>query len=549
MLTPRLTLFVVLILSSLISLSSSDHLSSQQDGHQPANKPLSILMLHSMLPSHQLSVIALGAELVRRGHKVTLMGPTLEGYEHLNTLKWNLNIAIIKSNVVSKETYNQFTRSSQHNGSAFQWMYNMTQFFTSFSTSEDNYLIKMRETIDKINQSNFNYIISEQATMSIMYYAQRKWSMSNIMLLMVILDTTPRYLIPWPYPSLILSSSNSYDLNMESFVLRFINTVFLTPLEKLLIPLAGSIFVAESITCLPFDSPLDSVLYQPVLYNSVIGIERTRTLLPLHHYIGPLFLPSSPPLEQELEEWINNNDKEGSEIIFISMGTTAEVTQEMAQALLSLSTNYRLVWSLRESNNDILTGLSYDSYRVYISSWISQFTLLQHTSVRLAILHCGLNGVQESLYNKVPVLCVPYGMDQYAIADRLVYLKLGLSLSVNDISTPGRLSDTVHDILVTNALVYSREVSKISQLYKASGGVQEGANLVELYSEIGYEHGIPSFIRYQWSSVQYYNIDVWLVIICMVICCLWLCNKYCSKYCCCCCCGWVTKRFMKRKRD
>ena len=46
---------------------------------------------HSMLSvliylGHFFPLVALGAELVSRGHQVTVLGPTVERYEHLPTL-------------------------------------------------------------------------------------------------------------------------------------------------------------------------------------------------------------------------------------------------------------------------------------------------------------------------------------------------------------------------------------------------------------------------------------------------------------------------------
>ena len=69
--------------------------------------------------------------------------------------------------------------------------------------------------------------------------------------------------------------------------------------------------------------------------------------------------------------------------------------------------NYIIVWSLHQSNYDILNGLSINKDCVYISSWISQITMLQHQSVVLAILHCDINGVVKARYHFVPVICFP----------------------------------------------------------------------------------------------------------------------------------------------
>ena len=60
------------------------------------------------------------------------------------------------------------------------------------------------------------------------------------------------------------------------------------------------------------------------------------------------------------------------------MGTTGDVTDEMAKAFSELSLNYIFEWSLCQSNHDIINSLTNNKDHVYISLWISQITMLQH---------------------------------------------------------------------------------------------------------------------------------------------------------------------------
>ena len=535
----------LLILFLLVGLSSSTFHQSDKENAYPQTK-LSILLLHSTFPSHFLSVLSLGAELVSRGHKVTILGPALEGYEDLfKERPESLGMRTIQTNKVSKETFKMYSQSAEHEGESFidnlKWLYNMSLFFNH---KEENYLIKMRETIDTLNGSHYDYVISESATMSMLYYVRRKWSIEGVMLLMVLPNTAPRYISPWPYPSIF--SSESDDM---SFADRLLNTAITLPLEKLFMPLAKPIFVAEEECDLPFSNPLEAVLHQPTLYITVIGIELPQVILPLQHYLGPLLPPNPPPLDSKLSSWLEKTSVH-SPIIYISMGTTtAFINKEMAQSFLSLSSRYRLVWSLRKSNHHILSGLNVNDEAVYISSWVSQFTLLGDSSVKLAILHCGLNGVQEALYNRVPVICIPNGADQYSIALRLEVEKLGLWLKRKEVDNE-KLSNAVETILVKEREQFEDNTRKISALFKAAGGVKKGADLVELYAEIGYEHGLPSFIRYDWNFVQYYNIDVWCVLVVLIVLgligCRLCCKCFCRRFCGCCCCRQGKE---KRKND
>lgn len=498
----------------------------------PQRRNLSILLIHSYFPSHCFPVIALGAELVSRGHKVTALGSVLQDYQFIPELAESHGIQYVDKVIVPNEFYEGFRDVGKHDGET-NWIslvYNMSSFFLSLKNNESD-VMQVRKIFDTLNASHYDYIIAEQAISFILPYVRKQWNTTNTMSVLLLLDMVPRYAIPWPYPRYL--SSLPEDM---SFTDRFLNTLIYTPVERVVLHLTTSFIglFADSKLALPGDF-LTWSLSQPNLYNSVLGVlEWPRNLLPLQHYVGPMLLSNPSPLSDELLAWI---DKGSDPIVYISMGTTALITTEIAQAILSLSTDYRLVWSLRESNMDILTGLSIDSDRVYTSPWISQFTLLQHSLVKLAILHCGLNGVQESLYNKVPVLCIPYGMDQHDVAFRLTHQKFGISLLPHKLN----MQNLKKSIQTLENPLYQEQVNMASHLLKAGGGVKKGANLVELYAEIGYQHGLPSFIRYQWSSIQYYNIDVWLVMVCLLVGSIWMCNKCCNRWCC--------KKYQKTKKD
>ena len=112
---------------------------------------------------------------------------------------------------------------------------------------------------------------------------------------------------------------------------------------------------------------------QSVLMNAMFGIDWPKTLLPLQHYVGPMLLQSSLPLNSSLVKWLSNQSPD-FRIIYISMGTTGEMTGITAKALIELSKDYAIVRSLHESSCNILKDLAINKNWVYILSWISQLT-------------------------------------------------------------------------------------------------------------------------------------------------------------------------------
>ena len=163
------------------------------------------------------------------------------------------------------------------------------------------------------------------------------------------------------------------------------------------------------------------------------------------------------------------------------------------------------------SDQTVLEGMDIDEERFYISKWIPRQTLFKHPTLMMTILHCGMNGVQESLYNGLPVVCVPHGFDHFDVAARVVSAKVGNSLELKTGSI-FRQRERLTSEAVTNAILtnkdYSEQAKRMREIFMFAGGAKRASDLVEFYAEVGYDHLIPAYVKYEWSWVQYYNLDV-----------------------------------------
>ena len=71
----------------------------------------------------------------------------------------------------------------------------------------------------------------------------------------------------------------------------------------------------------------------------------------------------------------------------------------------------------------------------------SETNTLQHPKLVMTILHCAMNSVQESLYNGLPMVCVPHGFDHFDVATRVTSAQVGIPLySITDSLIHGRVS-------------------------------------------------------------------------------------------------------------
>jgi len=80
-------------------------------------------------------------------------------------------------------------------------------------------------------------------------------------------------------------------------------------------------------------------------------------------------------------------------------------------------------------------------------------------------------------------------------------------------------------------------VDNIQKAFRIAGGVKRAADLVEFYEAVGYAHLVPAYAKYQWSWVQYYNADVYavmlatlvVVLLCFRACCKCICKRCSNK--------------------
>ena len=477
---------------------------------------LSVLLISNFYIGHQLPMVALGEELASRGHKAAILSPELEGSSVFTNLPSGVEF-ISPGAVMSKKEMEEIVRAGK-NVDFFTFIFDKSKVDPSLE-----WVIRLRKAVDNLDPKRWDYVVVDNTLAVIMYYIMKHWKTNKTMGYMSPLFAPFASSPPWPAPPLL--SGLKEDM---SFRERLLSAIIDFGLHMTL-PLVNKISECEEALKLGGDYIDNFGVTQPVLQTTVLGFEYPRPLLPLMHYTGPLFRRSYPPLDPQLQRWLE--DKENRSVVYISMGSTAELTPEQGRNILggvmASPHNYSVVWALRQSNRNAIEEVKIDPKRTFIASWVSQFTMFQQKAVAMAILHCGIGGVQEALYNKVPVICVPYGYDQFDTAARLEQWGLGIVINSQEVSNA---------VERVGSGEFDSKVEKMSIILRAPGGTKAAADLVELYAEVGHEHGVPAFAKYQWSWVEYYNLDVLGVLAAAIGVFLWMSVKllkFCCKMCCC----------------
>ena len=316
-------------------------------------------------------------------------------------------------------------------------------------------------------------------------YLSDKWGIF-IIFNSVTLSFTPMLLPYWPFPVL-----GSHFTDNMTFTQRFFNSL-MSPLVhavKLSVILKSVVIGAKQCP------PVSKILYSgagvgyPLLINSVIGFEFPRSQSVATHYTGPL-LPvttaySSLSVPAPIATWLEYK-KNFNGVIFISMGSTAHLTPSMARAIIESIqlVNFSAIWSLGASEQNILDGIEFNRTQIFVASWLPQRDVLNHHSVKIAILHGGLGGIQEALSSKVPIICLPQMFDQWDNAVRIEFHHLGVMINPNTL-TRDKMVNAINSIL-QHYSVYKRSVVEVCRLFKLAGGLRRASELVQLYLELGH---------------------------------------------------------------
>ena len=174
------------------------------------------------------------------------------------------------------------------------------------------------------------------------------------------------------------------------------------------------------------------------------------------------------------------------------MGTTVDLSMAMVKALIDgvYSIGYSAVFVLDENK---YKSLEVDKSQILILDWAPQMAVLSHPAVKLAVLHCGFGGVQEAVYNGVPIICLPQAFDHVDAAVRVAYHGVGISLDPRTLTS----EQVVAGIKTIERGNYTSAVRKLSKIFIHAGGVNHAASLIEFfYLDANNLHEIPINAHY-----------------------------------------------------
>ena len=401
---------------------------------------------------HLNSMTALGYELQKRGHRVSVIN--IEDVRPKAIAAGLEFIAIGKSDFPPGANTDLCVKLANLNGlEAFK--YTITQWLTNLASAV------LRDAPDVIKTAGIDALLVDQCSAeggTLAEYLDIPFiSVCNAVMLNRDL-TVPPFITSWDYDPTRLGILRNRSGYAQLDRAR-------KPLQKVIDDYRSMWDLSFVDNSLEIYSSLAQICQQPAEF------EFPRKELPSYfHFTGPYTnLAIREPTPFPFEKLT------GQRLIYASLGTLQNqylwIFQAIAQAC-AVFLNVQLVITLGEgATPESLPPLPGNPIVV---SYAPQLELLPKAA--LTITHAGMNTVLESLSNGVPMVAIPIANDQPAVAARIAWTGTGKIVPLKKVSVEN-LRRAIEQILRKDS--YKNNALKLQQSIKQVGGVSKAANIIE----------------------------------------------------------------------
>ncbi|XP_045772915.1 UDP-glycosyltransferase UGT5-like isoform X2 [Maniola jurtina] len=197
-----------------------------------------------------------------------------------------------------------------------------------------------------------------------------------------------------------------------------------------------------------------------MLINSHFSFDTPIALLPNIIEIGGVHVTqSNASLPEDLQKLL---DESKNGVVYMSFGSnlrSADLPEQKKKAFINVFKQLKqtVLWKWEE---DILEN---KPKNLVTGRWLPQQEIIAHPNIKLFITHGGLIGMQEAVYNGVPIVGVPIFCDQYNNVLLAEQTGVGKILQYNDINEE-TLKQTLNEVL--NNESYLKKAKELQQRWK-----------------------------------------------------------------------------------
>nr|XP_023028450.1 UDP-glucuronosyltransferase 2B9-like [Leptinotarsa decemlineata] len=174
---------------------------------------------------------------------------------------------------------------------------------------------------------------------------------------------------------------------------------------------------------------------------------------------GGMHIGEVKPLPEELQDYLDSSGNQG--VIYFSLGSnvkSSRLTGNLLDVIVSTfaALPYKILWKFESSLQDLPEN-------VKIINWAPQRDLLADSRIKLFITQCGLQSLEEGIFNEVPMVGMPFMWDQPGNAKTLEKKGLGLTVDIMNL-TKDSFTKTIMEV-ISNP-IYKKNVVGLSKLMK-----------------------------------------------------------------------------------
>jgi hypothetical protein len=493
--------FIILVVFSLISERTALNVLFVSVGH--AGHVIPMFELAKGLTQHNVTFLT---QQIARTY--------VDFHSHTDSNGFHLVYSTDSSNAFDREKRNEQSLTAHAANHSF--FDGITYTMTLMS---DDFGILLTKTIDLLMNNHYDLIIGNSIIKSINVLSKR----AQIPCVIQSTEVLPN-MFDFNMPNVHASLTRKH---LRQFRYRLFNVIF-----NVRIMLSLSFRVLPSLYIISKSLPrvpgpfYDSFSFRNLMTTQVECLELfsiPATLYtvtrPYHYrkYLGAFIDRTSIERStvNELTQWIEN--KPNRSIIYGAFGTSSLIARQrmtdlihgLAEFLITNADSY-LVLILRQSNYDTyqetFNGLINENYkRILIDQervriehgFVAQKWILQQTSVRIFLSHCGMGSCSEGIFFRKPLICMPFNMDQFTNGMSIDESGIGRSLFVppslyQSLIKPHdfhkytfSLYDVqmkLNDVWTNNT--YQDTIDIMSLEMKHAGGIQRAVEEIEFFTRL-----------------------------------------------------------------
>uniref|UniRef100_A0A8C8UMZ7 UDP-glucuronosyltransferase n=2 Tax=Peromyscus maniculatus bairdii TaxID=230844 RepID=A0A8C8UMZ7_PERMB len=196
--------------------------------------------------------------------------------------------------------------------------------------------------------------------------------------------------------------------------------------------------------------------------SSDFALDFPHPVLPNTIYVGGLMDKPVRPIPQDLEDFIIKFGD--SDFVLVALGSlatqyqTKELIKEMNSAFARLSQG--VLWACKDAHwpKDVRMAPN-----VKIMDWLPQTDLLAHPRIRLFVTHGGTNSLMEAIQHGVPMVGIPFFLDQPKNMVLVEAKKIGVSVQLETLKAETfalTLKEVIEDKRFKSAAMAARAIRR-----------------------------------------------------------------------------------------